>query len=133
MAGAEGGLTVKRVIILGLPFSFILFAIIVIAIPAISTGASALWALFCVSCTVGSLVQPAVGMAFRPELAGRALLAFNLVIFCGVFAVQWGVGLLIDGFQALGWAQVAAYQGAIGVYGLCCIAAYSYFLMAKQP
>ena len=82
---------------------------------------------------VASLAQPAVGMAFRPELAGRALSAFNLVIFCGVFAVQWGVGLLIDGFQAVGWAQVAAYQGAIGVYGLCCVAAYAYFLVAKRP
>lgn len=130
---ARRGLTVERMITFGLPLSFMLLAIIVIAGPAISTWASALWALFCVSCTVGSLAQPAVGMAFRPELAGRALSAFNLVIFCGVFAVQWGVGLLIDGFQALGWAQVAAYQGAIGVYGLCCIAAYSYFLLAKQP
>ena len=130
---ARRGLTVERMITVGLPLSFLLLAIIVIAGPTISKWATALWALFCVSCTVGSLAQPAVGMAFRPELAGRALSAFNLVIFCGVFAVQWGVGLLIDGFQALGWAQVAAYQGAIGVYGLCCIAAYAYFLVAKRP
>ena len=130
---ARRGLTVERMITVGLPVSFILLAIIVIAGSAISTSASALWAMFCVSCTVGSLAQPAVGMAFRPELAGRALSAFNLVIFCGVFAVQWGVGLLIDGFQAVGWAQVAAYQGAIGVYGLCCVAAYAYFLVAKRP
>ena len=127
------GLTVERMITLGLPLSFMLLAIIIIAGAAISTWATVLWALCCVSCTVGSLAQPAVGMAFRPELAGRALSAFNLVIFCGVFAVQWGVGLLIDGFQALGWAQVAAYQAAIGVYGLCCVAAYAYFLVAKRP
>jgi hypothetical protein len=71
-------------------------------------------------------------MAFRPELAGRALSAYNLVIFSGVFAVQWGVGLLIDGFKALGWAEVAAYQGALGVYGLCCVGAYVFFLMSKK-
>ena len=62
-----------------------------------------LWALFCVSSTFLSLAQPAVGMAFPAELAGRALSAYNLVIFAGVFAVQWGLGLLIDGFAAAGW------------------------------
>ncbi len=130
---ARRGLTVERMITLGLPLSFVVLAIIVIAGTAISTASAAIWAIFCVSCTVGSFAQPAVGMAFREELAGRALSAFNLVIFCGVFAVQWGVGLLIDGFQALGWAQVAAYQGAMGVYGLCCVASYAYFLVAKRP
>ena len=130
---ARHGLTVERMITWGLPRKFLVLAIIVIAGPALATASAAIWALFCVSCTVGSLAQPAVGMAFRAELAGRALSAFNLVIFCGVFAVQWGVGLLIDGFQALGWAQVAAYQGAMGVYGLCCIASYAYFLVAKRP
>lgn len=130
---ARLGLTVERMIAWGLPLSFLVLAIIVIAGPALGTASAAIWAVFCVSCTVGSLAQPAVGMAFRAELAGRALSAFNLVIFCGVFAVQWGVGLLIDGFQALGWALVPAYQGAMGVYGLCCIASYAYFLVAKRP
>lgn len=127
------GLTVERMIKVGMPLSFVWLAIIVIAGPALSAATTAIWALFCVSCTVGALAQSAVGMAFRPEIAGRALSAFNLVIFCGVFAVQWGIGLLIDGFQALGWAQVTAHQGAMGVYALCCVAAYGYFLAAKQP
>jgi predicted MFS family arabinose efflux permease len=130
---ARRGITVGRMIAGGLPFSFLLLAIILIAGEHLNTWTTAAWALYCVSCTVASLAQSAVGMAFRPELAGRALSAFNLVIFCGVFAVQWGVGLLIDGFQAKGWTQIAAYQGAIGVYGLCCVAAYAYFLVAKQP
>jgi hypothetical protein len=72
-------------------------------------------------------------MSFRPELAGRALSAYNLVIFSGVFAVQWGIGLMVDGFQALGLHEVRAYQGAMGVYGLCCVAAYLVFLWPKKP
>ena len=127
------GLTVERMIAWGTPISLLLIAIIVIAGPALSTASGLLWALFCISCTVGGLAQPAVGMTFRVELVGRALSAFNLVVFCGVFAVQWGVGLLIDGFQALGWTQVGAYQGAMSVYGLCCAASYGYFLLAKRP
>jgi len=129
---ARRGYSAERLIRVGIPLTFVLLAIIVIAGHALSTGAAAVWTLFCVSCTVGALAQPAVGMAFRPELAGRALSAYNLVIFSGVFAVQWGVGLLIDGFKALGWAEVAAYQGALGVYGLCCVGAYVFFLMSKK-
>jgi hypothetical protein len=44
-------------------------------------------------------------MAFPSALAGRALSAYNLVIFIGVFVVQWGIGLLVDAFRALGWPK----------------------------
>ena len=57
--------------------------------------------------------------------------AYNLVIFAGVFVVQWGIGLLIDGVRALGFGDVAAYQTAVGVFLACCMAAYGYFLWAK--
>jgi predicted MFS family arabinose efflux permease len=129
---ARRGYSAERLIRYGIPLTFVLLAIIVIAGDALSTGSAIVWTLFCASCTVGALAQPAVGMAFRPELAGRALSAYNLVIFSGVFAVQWGVGLLIDGFKASGWAEVAAYQGALAVYGLCCVGAYVFFLMSKK-
>ena len=129
---ARRGYSAERLIRYGIPLTFILLAIIVIAGDALSTGSAVVWTMFCVSCTVGALAQPAVGMAFRPELAGRALSAYNLVIFSGVFVVQWGVGLLIDGFKALGWVEVMAYQGALGVYGLCCVGAYVFFLMSKK-
>lgn len=126
------GFTVDRLIGWGMPLSLLIIATISIAGDAISIGSAAIWGLFCVASTVVSLAQPAVGMAFRPELAGRALSAFNLVIFSGVFAVQWGVGLMIDGLQLLGWTQVAAYQGAIGIFGLCCASSYGYFLATTR-
>ncbi|WP_294770306.1 MFS transporter [uncultured Rhodoferax sp.] len=130
---ARQGHTADRLIALGLPLNFVLFAILLIAAGAIDTGATPLFSLMAVSCTVCALAQPAVGMAFPAALAGRALSAYNLVIFSGVFAVQWGIGLLLDGFRALGLAEVPAYQAAFGTYGLCCVAAYMYFLRAKAP
>ena len=130
---ARKGYSTDRLLAIGMPVALAPFAIIVIAGGAISTGAGAAWLLFCVASTVGGQVQPAVGMAFRAELAGRALSAFNLVIFAGVFSVQWGVGLLIDGFRTTGMSEVVAYQGALGVYGLCCLGSYLYFLTAKKP
>jgi MFS family permease len=129
---ARKGYTTNRLVRLGLPLSLVIFAIIIIAGPALSTWVGVAWVLYCVSSTVGAQVQPAVGMSFRAELAGRALSAFNLVIFAGVFTVQWGVGLLIDGFRALGSTELNAYQGALGVYALCCVGAYLHFLMAKK-
>ena len=85
------------------------------------------WALFCVTATVGSLAQPAVAQVFPAAMAGRALSAYNLVIFAGIFVVQWGLGLLVDGFLALGWAEVAAFQGAMSVFLAVGLVSYAAF------
>ena len=145
-----------KLMVQGLPISFAILAIIIIAIQAYDTPATAindailagktgfdlvlsvlnkyvwaLWALYCVSCTFIALSQPAIAMAFPAELAGRALSAYNLVIFAGVFVVQWGIGLMIDGFKVLGWSEMAAFQGAFGVFLLCNMASYVYFVWTR--
>ena len=125
--------TPERLITYGMPVSIITLAIIVIAGDAISTGAAVIFTVYCVSSTVGALAQPAVGLAFPSHLAGRALSAYNLVIFSGVFTVQWGIGLVVDGLRACAWTEPHAYQGAMGVYALCFFGAYSYYLAAKKP
>lgn len=126
---ARSGLTTNRLIAAGLPLSLILLATIIVAGP--HAGAWS-WAMFCVSCTFVSLAQPAVGMAFPPALAGRALSAYNLVIFSGVFVVQWGIGLLIDGFAAAGLGTVDAFRAAMAVFLACSAASYGYFMLANR-
>ena len=129
---AKNGWSAERLMQRLVPVSMLVLAGM-IAASALSAQSAALWvALFCVTSTSISLAQPAVGMAFPPALAGRALSAYNLVIFSGVFAVQWGIGLLVDGFKWLGWQEVAAFQGAMAVYLLCSLGAYVYFLSAKS-
>jgi len=123
------GFDVDRLIALGLPASFVVLAGTVLA--GSGAGAAAL-ALFCMSCTFVSLAQPAVGMVFPAALAGRALSAYNLVVFAGVFTVQWGIGLLIDGFSAAGLGEIDAFRAALAVFLLCCLAAYGYFMLAKS-
>lgn len=86
------------------------------------------WALWCVSCTVVSLSQPAVGQAFAAGMAGRALSAFNLVIFGGVFAMQWGIGLVLDALNARGLSDAAAFRCALAGLGACCVASYLWYL-----
>ncbi len=56
-----------------------------------------------------------MAQAFPKELAGRALSAFNLVIFAGVFVCQWGIGLAIDGLVAYGWDAAASHRAAMGL------------------
>lgn len=114
-----------RLVAWGVPLSIAVLAFNIWAGPA--TGWFG-WALFCMSCSAMSLAQPAVGMAFHASLAGRALSAYNLVIFSGVFVVQWGIGLLIDAFRAAGLGEVASFQAAFSVFLCCCIASYAYFL-----
>ena len=126
---SRNGITTDRLITWGLPWSLAVLAMIIIAGPA--AGAAA-WAVFCISSTFVSLSQPAVAMVFPPALAGRALSAYNLVIFGGVFVMQWGIGLLIDGFGAAGLAEVASFRAAMGVFLLCSTASYGYFLLAKS-
>jgi MFS family permease len=129
---ARKGHNANRLIAYGMPLSIAIIATLSIAGNAITTGASALIILYCVTSTVAAMAQPAVALAFPTALAGRALSAYNLVIFTGVFAVQWGIGLVIDGLRAVGWSEPQAYQGALGSYGICCFAAYLYFLTAKK-
>lgn len=125
---ARRGFTTERLIAWGLPLSFVVLASTIAAGPLAGAGA---WALFCMASTFVSLAQPAVGMAFPPALAGRALSAYNLVIFAGVFTVQWGVGLLVDAFAAAGFSTVGSFRAAMGVFLALSMASYGYFLLAR--
>ena len=76
--------------------------------------------MWCVCTSVVSLAQPAVAQVFPAALAGRALSAFNLVIFSGVFVLQWGIGLAIDALRAAGLDPVHAYQVAFAGFAATC-------------
>lgn len=120
------GLGANRLMTLGLPWSLAVLALIVVLGPQAGAGA---WALFCISSTFVSLSQPALAMTFPQALAGRALSAYNLVIFVGVFVVQWGVGLAVDGLAAVGASTLVSYQGAMALYLACNAAAYAWFVL----
>lgn len=120
------GLGANRLMTLGLPWSLVVLALIVVLGPQAGAGA---WALFCMTSTFVSLSQPALAMTFPQALAGRALSAYNLVIFVGVFVVQWGVGLAVDGLAAVGASTLVSYQGAMALYLACNAAAYAWFVL----
>lgn len=123
------GWSADRLIVAGLPLSLIAMAYIIVAGP--HAGAWA-WTLFCVFSTCVSLAQPAVAMAFAPSVAGRALSAYNLVIFGGVFVMQWGIGLLIDGLGYLGLSEVDAFRGALAVFLLASIGSWVHLIRSAR-
>lgn len=128
---ARKGVPVERLIAWGLPLSFIVIAVLVWAGPSIGAAAAVGVALLCVTSTFVSLAQPAVGMAFPSHLAGRALSAYNLVVFAGIFVVQWGIGLLVDAGRGLGLDQAQAYQVALACFGITSVASWVFFMLKK--
>jgi len=85
-----------------------------------------LWLVLAVCVTVTTLTQTSVSLAFPVALAGRANSAFNLTVFAGSFAVQWGVGLLMDMFSGFGASAPGAMRAALAV----CVAAQALALLA---
>lgn len=123
------GFVTDKLIAWGLPTSFVALGALIVLGPDAGPG---VLALVCVTSTFVSLAQPAVGMVFPASLAGRALSAYNLVIFVGVFVVQWGIGLLVDAFRAGGWTEVGAFRAAFGVFLATSVLSYGYFLWSRS-
>ncbi len=124
---AHRGIPATRLLTWGMPLAMLALALVLIAGPAAGTVA---WICFLCISTVVTLAQPAVALALPPALAGRALSAYNLVVFAGVFVVQWGIGLLIDLFARAGLDTVGSFRAALAVFLACCVMSYTYFLWA---
>lgn len=66
-------------------------AVLLLAVAFGANSGAWVWAVACVAETVGALSQSAIGPAFPAEATGRALTAYKLVVFGGVFGIQWGI------------------------------------------
>jgi MFS family permease len=126
---AARGWDAHRLMLVGLPWPLLVMAWIIFLGP--QAGAWH-WALWCMACTFATPSQVALGQAFEAQQAGRALSAYNLVLFSGIFCVQWGLGLAIDAFVALGWSVDAAFRAAFGLFGGMCLLAYGWFVWPPQ-
>ena len=114
------------------PASFVALAVLVVAGQALGEWSFALLALYCMLSTPSAQVQAVLGMRFPAELAGRALSAFNLVIFLGIFAVQWGIGLGADALEGLGLSPADGLRGAMAGFGLLALASWFWFVRAGR-
>ena len=123
------GVTVQFLVRAGYPLSLASLTTLLVVGP----GFSAITLIcYCLSSSVIALVQPAVGLSYPARLAGKALCAYNLVIFLGIFVVQWSLGLMIDAFGEAGLNLSDSYRAAFFVDLCCCGVAYLYFVVAKD-
>jgi predicted MFS family arabinose efflux permease len=58
--------------------------------------AAPLWILFAFLGASNVLWYSALYQSFPVEMAGRAATALNVFVFLGIFACQWGVGVIVD-------------------------------------
>jgi len=105
---------------------------VMLAIIVLGPAADASWlTVWCCCTSVIALCQPAVAQAFPKAEVGRALSAFNLLIFLGVFSCQWGMGLAIDALMAAGWARALSHRAAMALLLLGMTAAGAWYWL--QP
>jgi MFS family permease len=62
-----------------------------------------------------TMIQTHVGMQFSDEQSGRALAAYNLLIFVGAFFSQWLFGVLIDYLKTM-VQEPEAFRGSMLVF-----------------
>ncbi len=129
---AARGVSVDGLVLRLQPLSYVALAALVLAGPALGGASFVLLAAYCVLSTPSAQVQPVVAMAFAPALAGRALSAFNLVIFVGIFLVQWGIGLGADALESRGWSPADALRGAMGAFGVVSLASWAHFSLTMR-
>jgi predicted MFS family arabinose efflux permease len=73
-------------------------------------AAGLLWPLLGACFSLSNIAYSLVARVFPTALAGRANTALNLLVFAGAFGLQWGIGILVDGLRAAGWASDAAFR-----------------------
>ncbi len=93
-----------------------------------------LWLLLAVCVPVTTLVQSHVALAFPAALAGRANSAYNLQLFIGAFATQWGFGVVVDLFKAQGAQAPDAFRATLAIAVLLQAGALAFFTFNRaQP
>lgn len=90
------------------------------------------WYLLAVACASYVLAQSLLITHFPQSFSGRVGTTYNLALFIGAFAVQWGIGYLIDvGIQA-GWSKTSAFDLALGIYLIVQTLGYIWFLISPK-
>jgi predicted MFS family arabinose efflux permease len=123
------GLSPERLMVWGLPLGAVSLAMIAWLGPRAGWEA---FAVFCALSSVLAVTHPAVGMAFPPHEAGRAISAFNLLLFLGVFCAQWSVGAGIDFLKALHGSTIEAYRIMFTLLATACGLSCIWFALGQR-
>lgn len=88
-----------------------------------------LWFAYGIGVSGGSLSYALLSAHFPPSLSGRVTTTLNLLLFIGAFAIQWGLGALIDGLTAAGFFAASAYHAAFALLLILQATGYAWFVL----
>lgn len=91
-----------------------------------------IWLLLGICSTSFILGQSLIQTRFPKEMAGRASTAYNLALFVGAFAIQLGIGWLIDLFMLDGYAKAQAFTYAMYIMMMLQLASYVWMWVAPK-
>jgi predicted MFS family arabinose efflux permease len=91
------------------------------------------WGLTFLAAGVTTLSYTRFALVFPKALSGRASTSFNFLVFMGAFAVQWGLGLLIDLFRGFAMQEADAMRLAFGFWVGLQAAALLWLIRPGQP
>ncbi|MBL8395858.1 MAG: MFS transporter [Candidatus Accumulibacter sp.] len=122
---------IKPVLLLGAGSGLSLLTLALIASQAVA-DTYLLWLAYGSLSSFGTLAYSQAAAGFPVALSGRANTAFNLMVFIGAFAVQWGLGLLIDVLQAHGQSVALAHRSAFLALLAAQVVSYAWFWIAGR-
>ena len=92
-----------------------------------------LWIVFAATGQLGVLGYPHLSEYFGTALAGRAGTAVNLLVFGTAFAIQYGIGGVLDLWPGEGGYPPEAYATAFGIVLGLIVVSFAWMLLGKAP
>lgn len=111
-----------------------LFILLFGSIVVLGGAAHWVWLVLFTLGTGGVMMFTIYAQTFPQEWSGRVNTAANVCGFFGTFAVQWGVGMVIDRYPVIdGHYDPEAYRNAMFAMLACLLVAYLWILPMKRP
>lgn len=111
-AVSKAGGDEDQIMLVGMGLSLLVFAVQIV-----QGGQSTLWGwlLHALLISSGIMTYATCNKPFPKKLTGRSSTALNLLIFIGAFSIQWGIGVGIDFFEAMGASNTDAMRLSLAI------------------
>ena len=114
--------------------AFLMFVVCQFALALqITEWAVPLWIFASLTLAGAYAIYPVVTGNFPSEFAARASSSLNFLVFASVFAIQWLIGVIIDGFPNAsdGGFAAEAYQWAFAVGIVLQLLAIAWYFLSR--
>ena len=101
-----------QIMLIGMGLSLLVFAVQIVQGEQSSLWG---WLIHAFLISSGIMTYATCNKPFPKKLTGRSSTALNLLIFIGAFSIQWGIGIGIDIFVALGLDSTDAMRLSLAI------------------